>query len=344
MTRGAQRKSKVSMPVKVAGIGAVVLVLATVAYVRYYQRPRAELEAQILAAARSVGDLEDQLAGEGALRKSLKEFGNRTLGTAEDLVEHRFRMLLTRIGVENGLEGVVVDQGSPLARKSPALNKLPTTISREMRARPDFYSVSGSLRGEGDLQEVLRVIAMVRAQPWVHRVDGFSIKPSPRKMNAYALRVEVSTAFMSDAGPTEEPSLVQASIESEQVWRPLLAKNMFREPPQEAPTTRAPEVVVAAAPAQPPQASAPETVVVLPAYGDWRLAGVAVGSRGPNAMFVNIKTGERQTVLIGGALLDAVLVDAAVESAEGPTRAIVRIDGKLFEIRVEETMASRRPL
>jgi hypothetical protein len=94
--------------------------------------------------------------------------------------------------------------------------------------------------------------------------------------------------------------------------------------------------VVAAAPAEGEAAPAPAPTPFAP-YEDWKLTGLAVGRTGPQALFLNLKTGDRLTVLKGGQVLDAVFVEGEGE------RVTVEIGGKRFEVSVGSTLAARKP-
>jgi len=107
----------------------------------------------------------------------------------------------------------------------------------------------------------------------------------------------------------------------------LSARNVFRKPPA--------EVTAAAVVARASEAPGPR--VAFAAYEDWKLTGVARGREGPEAMFVNTKTNARVSVLKGGQLLDATLIDAADQ------RVLLDINGTRYEISSGQTLASRKP-
>jgi hypothetical protein len=328
----------ISLPVKAAGVLTIAAIVGTTAWWKVYEAPRKELESQIVATNQEVSKYEDLLADRAAVRRSLREFGARTLGSQQDLVDHRFRTLLTRVVSEAGLERVVVDQGQPNARANPATSSLPSGVRAYVRSHPDFAVIKGTVRGEGGLEQVLRALAAVRDQPWVHVVDAFSIKPVGKEGDRFSLRVDLATGYAPDL-VTEDvpPTITPTKIETEQAWRPVLAKNVFREPPPARDVPSVPNVTIAAAPTTPP-GPPPAVPAPPPPYEEWRLTGIVSGSRGAEAMFVNVKTNERLTVLAGGQVLNAKLVEASGE------RAVVEIDGAKFELFNGETLAARRPV
>lgn len=312
----------------------VVVVGGSLAYWVLYAKPRARLEEQIAAARDVTAQFKTRVSDRTAVQRELKEFGTRTLGKELDTVNHRFRTYLTAIGEACGLAGVVVDQGRPMPQKNPAAGRLPSSVRAAAREQVDFFVINGALNATGTLESVLRAVAMVEAQPWVHRVRGLSIRPAGREGDRFSLKIEVATVFAPDLVEKDgEHELAQPPIESEQLWRPVLAKNMFRMPPpvREAPT----EVVVIAAPSENP---APPPPPPPPAYGDWQLRGVIESASGAQAFFVNTRTQQYVTVLVGGRVLDAVLLEVSGESA------YVEIGGKRFEVSNGQTLAARRPV
>jgi hypothetical protein len=329
----------ISPVVKFGAVATLLLVIGVASWWYVYEKPRRKIMAQITAVRVDAARFEEALLDEFGAERSMREFAAKTLGGPQDVVDHRFRTLLTRVAGESGLERVVVDQGQPVAQRNPALSSLPSAVRSRVRSTPDFFVIRGSLRGEGGLEQVLRTLAQVREQTWVHRVEGFAIRPTPRNPDRFTLRVEVATAYAPDLvaklDNEPSPSVTPGRIESEQAWRGVLAKNVFREPPPppapEAPSQ--PVVTVAAATPEQPPAPPP---VVAPPYDEWRLTGIVKSSRGVEAMLVNSRSNERLTVLSGGAVLNAKLLEA------GGERALFEIDGQKFEVMVGQTLGMRK--
>jgi len=324
-------RSRLPLAAGVFVVGAVVIG----AYITQYASPRATLSGEVAVARESVQRLEKQLEGRPALRARLRTVGATTLGGKLDTLEHRFRTGLSRLAEAEGLTSVVVDHGTPQAQPSPLLNAkgIATGLKRELRRAPDFEVVRGVLRGSGSLEQTLRTIAAAQAQPWAHRIEGFSIAPAGKDRERFDLTLRVATIFAPAVAPAPDaaPVVVQTPVEAEPLWRAVAAKNVFRAPP--AGKAAEPSVLVAdvANAEPPPQPFAP--------YEEWRLAGVTVSSvRGAEAFFVNVRTGARVTVPKGGLVLDALFVEGSGE------RAVIEIGGKRFEISNGQTLAARRPL
>src|SRR5262249_36596366 len=157
-------------------------------------------------------------------------------------------------------------QPSPLVSNT----KLPTNfagLKKNLKKTPDFSVVSGSVEGVGTLENVLRNLALIQAQSWVHRVEGFSIAvASGRDRDHYKMRI--------DAAPLSAPDLAQAlegdapqsvpAVGAEAIWRTIAARNPFKEPAPPPKVAGAPPAGQApAAAAAPPPAPNP--------YADWKL-------------------------------------------------------------------------
>ncbi len=304
-----------------------------------YAAPRRDLLEQISLTRANIRSLEKTLDGEFELREKAKEIKATTLGDKQDTVQHRFRTGLSRIGEQEGLQRVVVDHGQPLPQASPLLSTkgVPSSLKQSLRKTADFRTIRGSLKGTGTLEQVLRVISVAQAQPWLHRVDGFSIKPVGNARDKFELRLDVATLFVPDLPGDEgpEPQIVLPPPQAEPLWRQVAAKNVFKAPTVNGKPAPRP-VEVAAAP-QAPQPSSPPPQVFAP-YDDWKLTGVVVSGRGAEAFFMNLRTGAKLTVEQGGQVLDAVFVDG-----QGDT-AVLEIGGKRFEVSNGQTLAHRRPV
>jgi hypothetical protein len=302
-----------------------------------YTAPRDALQAQIDTTRANIASLDKMLNGEFDLHKRAKQIGATTLAVKQDTLEHRFRSGLSRIGEQEGLAGVVVDDGTPTDQLNPLLNVkgVPTTMKSSLRKSPDFQLVRGSLKGTGTLEQVLKAVAVVQAQPWVHRVEGFSIRPQGQGREKFELRLDVATVFAPElVGKTEPeaPQVASVGPAAEPMWRAVVAKNVFKKPsPADGPRP----VEVAHAPAG--DAPAPAQPQVFAPYEDWKLTGIMSGGRGTEAFFTNVKTGAKVTVERGGQVLDAVLIDGSGE------QVVVEIGGKRFVLLNGQTLAARRP-
>lgn len=320
------------------GIGSACVALAAGAWwtlKTQYAGPRDELESQIKSAKQHIGELQSALDDDAIVRKKLREVAKNTLGKKTDVVEHKFLAGLTSLGERGGLSGVIASAGQPKGVASPLtasnVKGVPQPLKKSLRASPDFEVVHGQLKGKGTLEQSLRTLASLQAQPWVHRVDGFSLRPIG-KDDQFELSVSVATMLLSDlASDDENPAPIgEVSPAAEEMWKPIASKNVFREPkPILQPKS---DIAVA---------KAGEDVKPLPrppAYEDWRLTGILQGRNGVEAFVINIKSGEKLTLQVGGRVLEAVLTGASGETA------IFEISGKRFEVSNGQVLSARRPL
>ncbi len=319
-------------------LGAVVLVVSVAAlgYRQVYALPRASLLDQIESARKNAKAIEKDLRGEFDTAARLRSAGESTLGSKFDAVSARFRDGLARIAESQQLANVTVDHGEPQAALSPLLSVrgVQSSLKTGLRKPADFGVLRGNLKGVGTLDQVLRTLDLAQAQPWLHRVEGFTIKPANKDRDRFELRLEVATLYAPElsTGTVPEPSLAAAPAGRSMMRDAILSKVAFRRPGAVMPVP-APVAV-----ASPPDTPTPPPAQRFAPYEDWRLVGVLRGGHGQEAFFLNIKTGERTTVQQGGALLDAVFVGGEAG------RAIIDIGGTRFEVTNGETLAARKPL
>lgn len=320
---------------KIAGAVSAVAIGGWLSYRAVYASPRDELNGQLETTRAAVRSLEERLADRESIARRLKEFGSSTLGKKEDQVVDRFRNGLSRIAETSGLSDIQINSGSPktLANPVSGLSKLQSVLRRSLKKTPDFAAINGTLEAVGSWPQVLRAVALLQSQPWIHRVEGFTIESVGKDRERFKFRVEVATAFAPDLVGTKDADPVQASIpvEVDQMMRTIASRNPFK-----GPAPAAAVVAVNTNPIPPPQpVPAPPP---LPLYNDWRLTSVVSGRNGVEAWLVNMKTNEGQTLRTGGKLLDVEFVEGQGE------RAVFLIGGEKFELYNGETFASRRPV
>lgn len=318
------------------GLLVAVLAAGYGAFLMVYASPRSKLEREIGQVAESIASLDKQLGERKAMEKTRGDLAAKLLAPRPDALEHRFRAGLARAGEQSGLDKVVVDAGTPKGVPSPLLaaKGIQTGLKRELRKQPDFAVLGGSLKGQGSLQQVSMALALLQSQPWVHRVEAVSLRPIGKERDRFEAQFEVSTAFVAGLGPAPEAEIRMASINADVEARAaqFALVNHFRKPPAPAPgIAAAPQIQVAG-----PTSQAAPAPTFAP-YEDWRLTGIAEGRNGPEAFFLNTRTGVRLTVEQGGRVLDAIFVEGTGE------RAVVEISGSRFEVNNGQTLASRKP-
>jgi hypothetical protein len=324
---------------------SVLLAIAAGSWYGYrtlYASKRDVIQSDIRSARSSIESLEGQLSAQFEISDRSKAAAATTLGVKLDEVSARFRDGLSRIAESNGLTGVIVDHGEPQEVKSPLLvaKSVPAVLKSTLRNSPDFSVLRGTLRASGTVEQALATLASVQSQPWVHRIEGFTLRPGAGGKDASRceIRIEAATLLAPRlrSEKTAEPVIAQTdesvkAMLTQIVNRRVLAKAIVKTP------DAAPTVTVAAPTAGDGQ-PAPVAPQPFAPYEEWRLTGIFTGRSGPEAFFVNIKSGQRVTVQRGGAVLDAVFIDALGE------RAILDIGGKRFEVLNGQVLSSRKPV
>jgi len=302
----------------IAGGAAGVVVLA-MSYNWRYGSPAAGLRQQI-AEATTQTQRTEQASDPHVLRQSrLREVAGTTLGRDPDLVRHRFRTALSDLGEQCGLVGVEVDEVGPTPIASPAARTRlrSSTLSNSMKKTPDFYLFRGEVSGTGSLESVLKTMAVVRAQPWVHRVDGFGIKPEDKDRDLFSLRIDVTTLYMPDLATDAEPTIIAGDQVDDSIWRTITSARSLQHP----------------APPPPPAPAPPKPHD--PSLGDWRLTGVIESDAGVEVMITHVSGKKWRSIHPGDKVLGAVLVGASGE------KAVFEIEGDRFGIWTGKTLAQR---
>jgi len=311
-------------------VGAgVVIAVAWWAYGRWYARPRDELIGQIRNFEGYTSRTGDKLKDQWSVRDDLARVAASTLGRSEDAVRHRFRTLLGQVAETAGLGQIVVNDARPKPVGSPAAAHRVREFDKKARALADFVLLRGEIKATGPYERCLRLIAMLDAQRWIHRVEGFTLRPaSARDRSTFEVRAQVATIYLPDVEPApieDDPGVVVAEVD-ESTWSPLVERNLFVEP-----------VPVAGASTTNP---APPPVAVGPPYAQWRLAGVTVGPEGARAVVVGAGTGTDAT-LAPGQRIEAI--GAAFIRGAGEW-AIFEIDGRRVRLRIGQSFAQRQIL
>jgi hypothetical protein len=318
-------------------LGAVLLVAGVMwgVYVNAYAKPRTKLLGDISAARASAASLEEKMRDQFKVADRVRAAGERTLGPKFDTMSARFRDGLARIAESQGLESITVDHGEPQPQTNPLINvqSVPRGLKTALRRPADFAAVRGSVRGTGTLEQVLRTVATAQAQGWIHRIEGFTIKPVGRDRERCEIRLDVATIYAPDfsRGADPEPVFSVMGEGAAQVATALAERQPFR---RRDPAPPPPVVVAETAPQSQQHVPQPRPIP----YDEWRLTGVLGGRDGAEVFFQNVKNGQRLTLHPGGRVLDAVLISAAGETA------VLEIGGERFEIRNGQTLAVRTPV
>lgn len=311
-----------------AGATLVGLGLAAVAVWTQYLEPRRDLDRQIEASRQWISFYEQRLRGERAVEAELKAWGAKLLASTAEETDARLRSALAEVASVAGLGQVQVGTGAPAAAVNPVAAARVDVLSRRFRqeaerGRPDFWVIRGDVSGSGTLQQALRTLALLQAQPWVHRVESVSLQPAEREKQRFAVRVGVSVAMAPDLAKAQgvEPQAVPLGEAAAAMVASLVERSPFSAPETPRAASRPPRPAAA-----PPAA---------PALGSWRLTGIIAGSRGVEATLVHGSSGQRLALRPGERVEQAVFVAGAGE------QGTFEIEGKRYRVRTGATLEQR---
>ncbi len=318
----------------IAGAVASVVVLALLyrGYSVYYASPRDALLDAISSNQAGLKRYDGDKAGMKRLEERRQAIVETTLGGRVDRVEHLFRTRLNEVAVSCGLveSEIEVSSGNPHTIQNPAVKGVSKAWKRLFAEKQDFAVMSGQLQGVGTLDQVLHTVAMLQEQPWAHRVDSISMKPT-NGGEAIDFRVGVWTLFLPGEEPTEVAPNVALAPGAELAWAGIVAKNAFRMPPPDA-------LVVVVEQAAETDSASGNPSAPPPAFGEWKLVGVWNGANAMGVILANTRTGSARSLSPGEGVLGVKLVFATGERAE------FEYQGKRFEVLQKQTLAERREL
>jgi hypothetical protein len=318
---------KRSLVIRRAAAGLAFVGAAALGYSYLYAKPRAALEKQLGSLRQANRALDQDLRDRRQVNQELRTLAASTLAATADQADARFRGALTALAKAAGVTVKLIDTKKPVEVTNPAgaARQLssPPGLKTALKKQHDFAVIAGSLEATGTLEQVLRATVLVQSQPWIHRVDGFSIKPEGRERAMYSLKVGVETILLPDLAPRDLPDPEVRLVETSAHWAAIVQKNIFHEPAPEAIAAAPPAPAAPAAPAPPP-------------YNDWKLTGVVESRLGIEAWLVNTRSGERRTLAAGAMLADAKFLSGAGE------RAVFEIGGQQYEVLNGQTLEQRR--
>src|SRR5688572_27369985 len=151
--------------------GSVVAALALTAWGGWqaYFVPAGRLRAQLASDRETIRSLEAALGERSRTAADLRSIAASGLGRTEEEVDAALRDRLNTMASAQGLTRGQVETREPKGEASPALDGgVRGGIARQLRRGSDFWIVRGSLTGHGTLEQVLRTLAAIQGQPWVH--------------------------------------------------------------------------------------------------------------------------------------------------------------------------------
>lgn len=318
---------------------AVVALVVWMATNSFYLSEHREIAAERARLAQAADAYTASTRGSRETRVALRALATTMLGRDRAVVEHRLRGLLSEIAERESLATIVVSHGRPRVSKNPAGERgsgVARGFRRLLGEREDFAVVDARLQGQGSLEQCLRALAATRAQPWVHRVEGFSITPKGKDRSVYEVKVDLATIFAPDLVAEDAPA--PPLLATREADAALVAALAARDP------FTLVEPVVAVTPPPPPPVASPEPAPEpAPPYDKWRVVGVLQIAGGPDGgdavevMLTRTDSAETRTLKPGDAVLGATL-----ESASGET-AVFTLNGERLAVQTGETLDQARP-
>jgi hypothetical protein len=283
-----------------------------------FTKSRAQLVADVDSASRSLATIRGQMRKAAAIEEQLRAIQDRTLGGSLETADSALRARLNRIGEELQLTNLTVSTGPTSAHRSPARSRY---RQRELREEPDFDELRGSIIGEGTLEQALRLLHRVQAEPWPKHITEFRLDPRENGARV-GVTVRLATIFLRDRAPAPGNWLAY-DPDTFAPYLLLATANPFRVPPPPASIPKPTAVATGPAPGF--------------AYEQWALTIVAQGPAGPEVSLLNRQSNESRLLMIGERLADARLI-----SAEGD-QARFEIGSDQFVIQVGQTLRDGSP-
>lgn len=273
----------------------------------------------------------DQRATRPELEAREGELVDRTLGASLESVDSRLRERLYALGSASGLADLsVVTSGTASARRgTPARTEFSRRgRERSLRDEIDFVEVGATVSGSGTLEQCLRLLASIDADPWLKRISQLQLKPDDNGARV-RLTLRLVTLYLPGREPGEPPAPGAPDLARVTA---LSDPNPFRVPPPPpppvAPTPPPPRPVVQTPPPPPPPPAFP--------YDRWVLTGVADGPLGPEAWLRNPHDDGRMVLRPGGVIGKAVLRGISGDEAQ------FELDEQTFSVRIGRSLQAGR--
>lgn len=303
---------------------AGVLVAAALWGGNSYLSRKSALDAEIRRYRSGLDERDQEIsAGEIKTRRQLSDFANTSLASTGEQVEAMLRTAMNQIVSHVGLDKPKVNTGAPDPRRSPAAGLVREITTKDARLHPDFFVVSATVSGSGTYEQAVRLVALLRQQSFVHRIDELSLRPVGAKRELVEVTVAFSTAFLPDLAPKADPARALWNPDTGQTLSlaaQLAARDPFRPAPDAAPGR--PTAVAVAAPDQPPPP-------------DWQITAIVSGVDGPEVWLSDARSGERAILTVKAPVAGVELVSIQTDSAT------VRAEGKMFVVRLGQSISDR---
>jgi hypothetical protein len=145
---------------------------------------------------------EDGLEKRSGLDAALEGFVNRTFGGDLETVDHRLRSRLNRIGESLELTDLTVGTAKSRSVASPARTVFSNRRQKTLRDEIDFVELEGWVAGRGTLEQALRLVHWIEAEPWPKRIYDVRLEPKEAG-KAFNVNVRFITIFLPGRAPDE---------------------------------------------------------------------------------------------------------------------------------------------
>ncbi len=290
-----------------------------------YLVPRAEALARIAAATTRLEGYRRDQSDNPRLQREIGKFADRTLGGDLETVDHKLRTRLNRLAEHVQLKNAAVGTtGGAKPKESPAKNKFTGSANKALRDEVDYNELEGWITGTGNFEQILQLVALIEAEPWIKRIDLLKLDPKDNG-SRFNVNLRLTTLFLPKRTPKADPLPALATTPQDLTrYAAFVQTNPFRVPP---PPTAPPVAETVAAQAPPP----------FP-YDQWAVTGVAQSAGVVEIWLLNRQTRESRRLAIGESLQDIVLVAAKGETAE------FRTGEQRFFVMVGANLSDRTPV
>lgn len=309
----------------ISAIVALVLVWMVGASIveRAYAGPRRALIEKRDQYASDVERGERQELARIALDRELETIANRTLGSNSEAANSELRATLNRIGAELSMAQLRTNARTTSRVASPAKSQFKR--NRDLRDRADFQAIEGTITGRGSLEQALRLVHRIDAEPWIKHIDTVGLDPKENG-EQFDITVKLTTLYIPGAKPeriafTYDPAGFEA-------YRSIIERNPFRKPAP--PPPEVPPVADPVEEEKPPPPPFP--------YQQWELRGVVRDGANSQVLLGNDTTQETRWLTVGESLHKAVLVSVGLDEAEFTE------GDQAFVVSIGRTLKDRRPV
>jgi hypothetical protein len=282
----------------------------------YFNR-RADLQKNIVSLTGDIERYRDAAQDHVLVEDRIRGYVNRTMGGDLETVDHRLRSRLNRIGEEIGLGALSVGTGRVRQLETPAKGQFSRRSMQQLRQEIDFVEVEAWISGQGPLENVLRLIHRIDAEPWLKRVQQVRLQPKDNG-RSFAVSLRLVTLYLPDRDPVEPPPLAD-DPEGFGRYASMVRRNPFQVPPP--------------APEAPPRPEAPAGNAASD-LAQWVLTGVASSRGSVEVWLLNRGSGETRRLAVGETFQELVLEAADGDVAEfrrGDERVRVAVGSRLVD-------------